>query len=131
MPDLSLKEKCETQIITQLNADSELSALLPKKQNDDSHPAHPYIAVSATVGKEISPEANIYEIAIAIEIFFDTKQSGQTGEALDNIAKLINGQLAVIQSAGDYGVIRDGEQAMQFVSDTIRKRIIACRLIAG
>jgi hypothetical protein len=39
--------------------------------------------------------------------------------------------LAYAQAQGNYGVILDGEQPTQFVAETVRKRIVAARLLAG
>lgn len=118
------------QIIAELVEDPYLRELVPVKQNEDAKPKMPYIAVATTVGKEISPGANIFNIAVSIEFFFDFKRD-QTGASLDNAVNRANAQIEIALLRDDYGIIQNGEQPVQFVNDTVRKRVISLGLIAG
>lgn len=126
----SLKERCEQQLINELSCDPVLRKLFPKRQASSGKPRHPYIAVVATPGREISPQSKLWNVSAAIEFYFDASK-GQDGSALDDALRRCDVQMGIAQARGAYGVIRDGEQPMQFVSDTIRKRVYALRLIAG
>ena len=126
---MTLKERAEAQIIADLVSDKALRALFPKKQNEDGKQKLPRLAVVATVGKEISPGAGLFNLTVAIEVYF--KYPADNAEDLDRVVSKVSSALAFAQAAGNYGVILDGEQPTQFVSDTIRKRVVAARLLAG
>lgn len=128
--EMSLKERCEAQIISELVASPTLAALFPKRQNSDSKPKMPRIAVSVTIGREVSPQSGIFNATGVAEFYFDASR-GQTGEQLDLVVDQAGIRLGLAQGRGEYGLILDGEQPMQFVSETIRKRVIAFRLIAS
>lgn len=128
--EMSLKERCEAQIISELCLSRPLSALFPKKQNSDSKPKMPRISVGVTIGREISPQSGIFSATGVVEFYFDSSR-GQTGAQLDLVVEAAGIQLGRAQARGEYGLILDGEQPMQFVSETIRKRVIAFRLIAS
>lgn len=126
---MTLKERAEAQIIAELVQDRSLRAIFPKKQNEDGKQKLPRLAVVATVGKEISPGAGLFNLTVAIEVYF--KYPADNVADLDRIVQKIRSALAFAQARGDYGVILDGEQPTQFVGETIRKRIVAARLLAG
>ena len=125
----SLKERAEITLISELGGNRLLKSLIPKKQNDDSRAKFPRIAVVATVGREISPQAKIFNITGAIEV--QCKYPYEPADDIDAIMQAIADQMAAAQSRGTYAVTLDGEQPTQFVSDTIRKRVLQVRLIAG
>jgi hypothetical protein len=127
---MSFKERAEATIIGELVCNPILRDLLPKTQNQDSRPKHPYIAVVVTKGKEISPGAGIFFASGEVGFYFDTKK-GQTGESLDMACRAAEDQLREALLRGDYGMAIDGEQPIQYISDTIRKRVISFRLIAS
>ena len=49
---MTLKERAEAQIISELVSDKSLRALFPKKQNEDSKQKLPRLAVVATVDRK-------------------------------------------------------------------------------
>lgn len=128
---MSLKERCEAQLISELIVSPILRDLLPKRQASDAKAKHPRIAVVATPGREISPGARLYNISGSVDLYFDSSREGQKAEQMDVAASRIEECLSVAQARGDYGLIIDGEQPMQTISDHIRKRSFAFRLIAG
>lgn len=127
----SLKQRCEQQIIAEICSDPAVRALLPRFQDQDGRPKKPYVAVVASPGQEISPGANLSEIPVAVEFYFDSKREGQSGAGLDDVVNRADIALSLAQARGDYGMIKNGEQATQFVDDTTRKRILSLTLIAG
>ena len=126
----SLKERCEAQLIRELSCDPALKALCPRKQNSSGKPKMPRIAVVVTPGKEISPGANLFNLSAVIEFYFDAARD-QTGASLDVSVAKCEAALKAAQARGEYGIILDGEQPQQIISDTIRMRPLALRLIAG
>lgn len=129
-PDsMSLKQRAEAQIIAEIITDPEIMAIIPKKQNEESKLKFPYISVTASVGREVSPGANLFNITVSIEVNF--KHPADNVSALDVIVQKIKDRLSIAQGRGEYGIILDGEQATQFVTDTIRRRPVQVRLIAG
>lgn len=125
----SIKERAESQIISELVQDRSLRALFPKKQNEDGKQKLPRLAVVVAVGKEISPGAAIYTMTASVEVYFKYPDDNSAG--LDRIMRKIADRLAYAQAQGNYGIILDGEQATQFAGDTIRKRAYQARLLAG
>jgi hypothetical protein len=126
---MSLKERAEAQIISELVVDRSLRALLPKKQNEDAKVKLPRLAVVVSVGKEISPQAGLFNLSASIEVYF--KYPAGNVADLDRIISKIMDRLTVAQARGEYGLTLDGEQPTQFISDTVRKRGVALRMIAG
>jgi hypothetical protein len=126
---MSLKERAEAQLIAELVQDKLLRALFPRKQNEDGKTKLPRLAVVAIVGKEISPQSGLFNMSVAVEVYF--KYPADNAADLDRIIRKIHDRLAVAQASGNYGVILDGEQPTQFVADTIRKRVYAARILAG
>ena len=127
---VSLKEICEAQILEELSQqDTTLAGLFPNKQSTENKLSFPHIAVVCTVGKEVSPGALIHNITLAVEVHF--KHPISQPEELDDVCARIIAALRLAQARGDYGLILDGEQSAQFVSDTVRKRVIQGRIIAA
>lgn len=128
---LSLKERIEAQLISELNCDKALRDLMPVRQNQDSKPKVPYISVAVTLGKEISPGAGIFNASGAITFHFEPTREGQGNDVMDASVRKAFTALSAAQARGQYGLIIDGEQPVMFDSDTIRRRTIALRIIAG
>jgi glucose-6-phosphate isomerase len=124
MPTLeSLKDRTEATVINLLNQDTVLAALNPQQQaaNHDQL-TNPRIAVVATVSKEYVLGSGIFKINVAIEIFCNISESGQTPDVMEDYSNRVDTVLAAAQAAGTVAIIRNGGQ-VNFNSMTAKRTI--------
>lgn len=124
----SMKQAVEGQIRIELVPDPFLAAMCPEKQNSSAKVKHPYIAIVAQPGREYEAGSGIFTTPVEIEVHAKKEMSP---EEIDTIVARIAVQLAAAQQRGDYGLLFNGEQPTQFVSDTIRKRVFMVTIIGA